>query len=223
MDEGGHVYACRFSAAALYGMREIDMMEGVKPINPLDVLDAVLTARRQSALIMQTWTSEPVSTRPAVPLRGGVVATRPPVPPFDRAAALQKVQAAENAWNTRDPERVAAAYTLDSVWRNRDTFITGRASIVEFLQSKWQRELDYALRKSLWAFTADRIAVRFQYESHDRGWELVSQLRQRALGVRRRGPDAPPRGEHQRRADHRDRAADLRSLARSRNTASTSR
>src|SRR6476659_8119747 len=90
--------------------------------------------------------SEPVSTRPAGPLRGGVVATRPPVPPFDRAAALQKVQAAENAWNTRDPERVAAAYTLDSVWRNRDTFIDGREAIVAFLVSKWERELDYALR-----------------------------------------------------------------------------
>src|SRR5215475_9394903 len=92
---------------------------------------------------------------------------RPPLPPFDRAAALQKVQAAEDAWNTRDPERVAGAYTLDSVWRNRDSFITGRQAIVSFLTAKWQRELDYALRKNLWAFTADRIAVRFQYECHD--------------------------------------------------------
>ena len=96
------------------------------------------------------------------------MAARPPVPPFDRAAAQQKVQAAEDAWNTRDPERVAGAYTLDSVWRNRDSFITGREAIVEFLTRKWERELDYALRKSLWAFTDDRIAVRFQYESHDR-------------------------------------------------------
>jgi nuclear transport factor 2 (NTF2) superfamily protein len=78
------------------------------------------------------------------------------------------VQAAEDAWNTRDPEKVAAAYTVDSVWRNRDYFITGRQAIVEFLTAKWQRELDYALRKSMWAFTDDRIAVRFQYESHDR-------------------------------------------------------
>jgi len=90
------------------------------------------------------------------------------LPPFDRAAALQKVQAAEDAWNTCDPERVAAAYSLDSVWRNRDTFLTGRAAIVAFLVTKWKRELDYALRKQLWAFGDDRIAVRFQYESHDR-------------------------------------------------------
>jgi uncharacterized protein len=96
------------------------------------------------------------------------VPPRPPLPPFDRAAALQKVQAAEDAWNTRDPERVAAAYTLDSVWRNRDTFFEGREAIVAFLVSKWERELDYALRKQLWSFGDDRIAVRFQYESHDR-------------------------------------------------------
>ncbi|MEV8346308.1 nuclear transport factor 2 family protein [Streptomyces niveus] len=92
---------------------------------------------------------------------------RPPVPPFDRAAALTKVQAAEDAWNTRDPERVAGAYTVDSVWRNRDTFVTGRAAIVEFLRDKWSRERDYALRKNLWAFDGDRIAVRFQYECRD--------------------------------------------------------
>jgi nuclear transport factor 2 (NTF2) superfamily protein len=95
------------------------------------------------------------------------MASRPPVPPFTLETARQKVQAAENAWNTRDPERVAGAYTEDSVWRNRDTFVTGRAEIVAFLTAKWERELDYALRKSLWAFTDDRIAVRFQYESHD--------------------------------------------------------
>lgn len=92
---------------------------------------------------------------------------RPPVPPFDRAAALTKVQAAEDAWNTGDPERVAGAYTVDSVWRNRDTFVTGRAAIVEFLRDKWSRERDYALRKNLWAFDGDRIAVRFQYECRD--------------------------------------------------------
>ena len=92
---------------------------------------------------------------------------RPPLPPFDRDAALTKVQAAEDAWNTRDPERVAGAYTVDSIWRNRGTFFTGRDAIVQFLTAKWERELDYALRKNLWAFTADRIAVRFQYESHD--------------------------------------------------------
>jgi nuclear transport factor 2 (NTF2) superfamily protein len=92
---------------------------------------------------------------------------RPPLPPFTRETALQKVQAAEDAWNTRDPARVAAAYTVDSVWRNRDRFIAGRDEIVEFLTGKWQRELDYALRKNLWTFGENRIAVRFQYESHD--------------------------------------------------------
>ena len=92
---------------------------------------------------------------------------RPPFPPFTRETALQKVQAAEDAWNSRDPERVALAYTQDSQWRNRDTFLTGRAAIAEFLAAKWQREQEYVLRKSLWAFTEDRIAVRFQYEWHD--------------------------------------------------------
>ena len=92
---------------------------------------------------------------------------RPPLPPFTRETAAQKVQAAEDAWNTRDPQRVAAAYTADSVWRNRDAFVTGRAAIVAFLTAKWERELDYALRKSLWAFTDDRIGVRFQYECRD--------------------------------------------------------
>ncbi|HEY8717627.1 nuclear transport factor 2 family protein [Pengzhenrongella sp.] len=95
------------------------------------------------------------------------MADRPPLPPFDSATARQKVQAAEDAWNSRDPERVSLAYTPDSVWRNRDIFLTGRAAIVELLTAKWQRELDYALRKELWAFDGDRIAVRFQYESHD--------------------------------------------------------
>ncbi len=95
------------------------------------------------------------------------LAPRPPVPPFDQASAMAKVQAAEDAWNSRDPKRVAAAYTLGSVWRNRDQFVTGREEIVTFLTTKWERELDYALRKSLWAFTGDRIAVRFQYEWHD--------------------------------------------------------
>ena len=93
---------------------------------------------------------------------------RPPLPPFDRDAARRKVQAAEDASNTRDPERVALAYTVDSVWRNRDTFLAGREQIVDFLTRKWERELDYALRKELWSFGDDRIAVRFQYESHDR-------------------------------------------------------
>jgi nuclear transport factor 2 (NTF2) superfamily protein len=93
---------------------------------------------------------------------------RPPLPPFTRETAAQKVQAAEDAWNSRDPERVAGAYTADSVWRNRDLFLTGRAEIEAFLRQKWERELDYALRKNLWAFDGNRIAVRFQYESRDR-------------------------------------------------------
>ncbi|PWW63367.1 nuclear transport factor 2 family protein [Actinokineospora spheciospongiae] len=93
--------------------------------------------------------------------------SRPPFPPFDEEGALRKVQAAEDAWNTRDPGRVALAYTPDSVWRNRDTFVTGREAIVEFLTAKWEREQDYALRKGLWGFRGNRIAVRFQYEWHD--------------------------------------------------------
>ncbi|GAB2935601.1 nuclear transport factor 2 family protein [Micromonospora polyrhachis] len=94
-------------------------------------------------------------------------AERPPLPPFTAATAEAKVRAAEDAWNTRDPERVSLAYTPDSVWRNRDEFLTGRSEIVAFLTRKWERELDYVLRKELWAFTDDRIAVRFQYEWHD--------------------------------------------------------
>lgn len=92
---------------------------------------------------------------------------RPPFPPFDETTALQKVQAAEDAWNTRDPHRVSLAYTPDSVWRNRDQFVTGRDEIVAFLTGKWEKELDYVLRKSLWGFRGNRIAVRFQYEWHD--------------------------------------------------------
>ena len=94
---------------------------------------------------------------------------RPPLPPFDEASARAKVQAAEDGWNTRDPQKVAGAYTPDSVWRNRDTFLQGTAQIVEFLTGKWQREQDYALRKELWTFGGNRIAVRFQYEWHDAG------------------------------------------------------
>lgn len=93
--------------------------------------------------------------------------SRPPFPPFTLESARKKVQAAEDAWNSRDPERVSLAYSEDSVWRNRDRFVTGRAEIVAFLADKWERELDYALRKSLWTFADNRIAVRFQYESHD--------------------------------------------------------
>jgi len=92
---------------------------------------------------------------------------RPPFPPFTRETAIEKVRKAEDAWNTRDPERVSLAYTVDSRWRNRAEFLTGRADIVAFLTRKWGRELDYRLIKELWAFTDDRIAVRFAYEWHD--------------------------------------------------------
>ena len=94
-------------------------------------------------------------------------AGRPPFPPFTVETAKIKVKAAEDAWNTRDPARVAAAYTEDSEWRNRDELIRGQAEIQRFLERKWERELDYRLRKALWAFTDRRIAVRFQYEWHD--------------------------------------------------------
>jgi uncharacterized protein len=93
--------------------------------------------------------------------------TKPPLPPFTLETATAKVQAAENAWNTRDPERVAMAYTEDSEWRNRSEFLTGRQEIKEFLVRKWAKELDYRLRKELWCFMDNRIAVRFEYEWHD--------------------------------------------------------
>ena len=93
--------------------------------------------------------------------------TRPPLPPFTEETARQKVQAAEDAWNTRDPRKVSLAYTEDSIWRNRGAFVIGRDQIVKFLATKWESELDYALRKELWAFAGNRIAVRFQYESRD--------------------------------------------------------
>jgi len=93
--------------------------------------------------------------------------TKPPVPPFTLETARQKVQAAEDAWNSRDPERVALAYTPDSEWRNRAEFFTGRDAIKAFLQRKWARELDYRLKKELWCFMDNRIGVRFEYEWHD--------------------------------------------------------
>jgi nuclear transport factor 2 (NTF2) superfamily protein len=92
---------------------------------------------------------------------------RPPFPPFTRETAIQKVRMAEDGWNTRDPQKVVLAYTEDSRWRNRSEFATGHDEIVAFLTRKWSRELDYRLIKELWAFTDDRIAVRFAYESHD--------------------------------------------------------
>jgi nuclear transport factor 2 (NTF2) superfamily protein len=93
--------------------------------------------------------------------------TRPPLPPFTAEAAAQKARLAEDAWNGRDPERVALAYTPDSVWRNRAEFITGRAQIIAFLTAKWAREQEYRLIKEVWAFCEERIAVRFAYEWHD--------------------------------------------------------
>ncbi len=92
---------------------------------------------------------------------------RPPLPPFTAETAAQKVRAAENAWNTHDPEKIALAYTVDSQWRNRAEFLAGREEIVEFLQRKWAKELEYRLIKELWAFHDARIAVRFAYEWHD--------------------------------------------------------
>jgi len=94
-------------------------------------------------------------------------APRPPLPPFNAETAAEKARKAEDAWNTRDPERVALAYTEDSKWRNRSEFFSGRAAIVEFLKRKWAKELDYRLIKEVWAFTGNRIAVRFVYEWHD--------------------------------------------------------
>jgi nuclear transport factor 2 (NTF2) superfamily protein len=93
--------------------------------------------------------------------------TRLPVPPFGEESARQKAKAAEDGWNTRDPEKVAQAYTEDSEWRNRDEFFKGREQIVAFLRRKWERELDYRLMKELWCYAGNRISVRFEYESHD--------------------------------------------------------
>ncbi len=95
------------------------------------------------------------------------MASRPPLPPFTTETAAQKARMAEDAWNTRDPERVSLAYTEDSAWRNRAEFLVGRPAIVEFLRRKWDRELEYRLIKELWAHDGDRIAVRFAYEWHD--------------------------------------------------------
>lgn len=102
------------------------------------------------------WCTEPFIMEP-----------RPPLPPFTEASARQKIQMAEDAWNSKDPERVAKAYTVDSEWRNRSEFIHGRDEIIAFLKRKWTRELDYALKKDYWAHGDNRIAVRFEYEWHD--------------------------------------------------------
>ena len=100
-------------------------------------------------------------------MTGPTTAQRPPLPPFTRESAIEKVRLAEDGWNSRDPAKVALAYSVDSRWRNRAEFATGREEIIAFLTRKWNRELDYRLIKELWAFGGDRIAVRFAYESHD--------------------------------------------------------
>ena len=94
---------------------------------------------------------------------------RPPLPPFTMETAIQKIQLAEDAWNSKDPERVSKAYTVNSEWRNRNIFINGRAEIIAFLTEKWKKELDYKLVKEYWAHTDNRIAVRFEYEYRDAG------------------------------------------------------
>lgn len=119
--------------------------------------------------------------------------SRPPLPPFDAASATAKVRAAEDAWNSRDPIKVAAAYTADTAWRNRSEFLSGRVEVETFLARKWQTELEYRLIKELWSFNDARIAVRFAYEAHDAGgqwfraygnenWEFASDGR---MAVRR--------------------------------------
>jgi nuclear transport factor 2 (NTF2) superfamily protein len=92
---------------------------------------------------------------------------RPPLPPFTFETAKQKVQLAEDAWNSKDPNRVSLAYTVDTEWRNRDQFINGREAVIQFLTKKWEKELDYKLKKELWSYTENRISVRFEYEWHD--------------------------------------------------------
>jgi uncharacterized protein len=135
--------------------------------------------------------------------------SRPPFPPFSGETALRKVRAAEAAWNTRDPERVAGAYTDDSQWRNRDEFLSGRDEIVAFLRRKWDKELDYVLRKDLWTFGENRIAVRFQYEWHDasgrwwrsygnENWEFAEDglMRRREASINDVGIDVSERRWH---------------------------
>jgi len=117
-----------------------------------------------------------VTNQKAVEGRNQPTIQRPPLPPFTRETAIQKVRLAEDAWNSRDPEKVALAYTIDSRWRNRSEFVNGREEITAFLRRKWVRELEYRLIKELWAFEAHHIAVRFAYECHDdsgnENWEF---------------------------------------------------
>jgi uncharacterized protein len=125
---------------------------------------------------------------------------RPPLPPFTAETAAQKVRMAEDAWNTRDPARVALAYTPDSRWRNRVEFLQGRAEIEAFLTRKWNRELDYRLIKELWAFRENRIAVRFAYEWHDDSGQWFRSYGNENWDRRGR-PDAAAHRQHQRPAD----------------------
>jgi uncharacterized protein len=115
------------------------------------------------------------------------VSTRPPLPPFTRETAIQKVRLAEDAWNSRDPDKVSLAYCPDSRWRNRSEFITGRQEIVAFLRRKWARELDYRLIKELWTLADNRAAVRFAYECHDDSGNWFRFRRERELGTMRTG------------------------------------
>ena len=124
---------------------------------------------------MQSVTTSQIAQVPGVSLPRPVLnpnqeikqMTRPPIPPFTEDSAITKVRAAEDGWNSREPAKIALAYTFDSAWRNRSKFINGRAEIEKFLIAKWQRELDYRLVKELWIFADNRIAVRFAYEWHD--------------------------------------------------------
>jgi nuclear transport factor 2 (NTF2) superfamily protein len=111
--------------------------------------------------------TNPNPLRPKDMSTSNEIIQRPPLPPFTRETAIEKVRLAENGWNSRDPEKVALAYTVDSWWRNRAEFIQGRPAIIDFLTRKWRKELDYRLIKELWTFEGNRIAVRFAYESHD--------------------------------------------------------
>ncbi len=125
----------------------------------------------------------------------------PPLPPFTLATAIEKVQAAEDAWNTRDPERVSRAYTVDSQWRNRGEHVVGRDEIVAFLTRKWQREHDYVLRKGLWSFHDNHIAVRFQYESRDSSGQWWRSYGNELWEFDAGRSDGSARSQHQRRRD----------------------
>jgi nuclear transport factor 2 (NTF2) superfamily protein len=126
------------------------------------------------------------------------ITTRPPVPPFTEETARQKVQSAEDAWNTRDPERVALAYSEDTEWRNRSEFLRGRAEVVQFLRRKWNKELDYRLKKELWAFHGNRIAVRFEYEWHDDSGQWYRSYGNENWEFDERGLMKRPLRQHQR-------------------------